>query len=245
MAGTAAPAALEQPPVAVRLQELAAGLGPFELPPRCFMVAWSGVLALAYEGWPQEVEDFKRTLGRELALKPENPGSVWPKTSLGALRSGRRLTPEDLARLRTACARATEHLKVVGSAAGGAGQSPAVRVRVLHATTFMCRSHERLFCAVPLVLQGPPAGEASGSSRENTDRVIAAYEADDYWPDAGRDGSREPHYRDGVLGSSLVAFLGTAPAGLAELQREVELALPGYYAWFSEESLHCTVRGLI
>jgi hypothetical protein len=36
-------------------------------------------------------------------LPPENPGSRWPKTSLGALRDGRRLTPEQFKVLMKIC----------------------------------------------------------------------------------------------------------------------------------------------
>ena len=38
------------------------------------------------------------------ALKGENPGSRWPKTSLAALRDCARLTPEQLQTLKTICA---------------------------------------------------------------------------------------------------------------------------------------------
>lgn len=36
-------------------------------------------------------------------LPPENPGSKWPKTTLGALRDGTRLTPEQLQQLNAIC----------------------------------------------------------------------------------------------------------------------------------------------
>ena len=220
------------------LEALAESLGPFSLRPRCFLVAWSGVLALAYDGWPAEVEGFKAQLHSALQAKaPESPGSIWPKTSLGALQAGRRLAPEDLETLRRICVEASEELRRQGEAA-------TVAVCELHATTFLCRSHERLFCAAGLPLRGPAAGPASEASRRNTDSVIAEYSGEKYWFEASRDGSREAHYRDAVVGSSLVAFLPGDPAGAALLRQRVDAALPGYYAWFSEPSLHCTVRGL-
>ena len=47
---------------------------------------------------------LKRSIGDSCpALKAENPGSRWPKTSLAALRDRARLTPEQLQRLNTLC----------------------------------------------------------------------------------------------------------------------------------------------
>ena len=36
-------------------------------------------------------------------LKPENPGSKWPKVSLAALRDGKRLSFEQLLKLKRIC----------------------------------------------------------------------------------------------------------------------------------------------
>mmetsp|Transcript_130084 Transcript_130084/g.324292 ORF Transcript_130084/g.324292 Transcript_130084/m.324292 type:complete len:239 (+) Transcript_130084:35-751(+) len=226
----------EDPHPLGELPELCVGLGPFELKPRTFLVAWSGVLALAYDGWPAEVEALKSRLAERLGVNPENPGSLWPKTSLAALHDGKKLSPEDVAALQEACKAATKKLKK-------ATWAPVVPE--LHVTTFVCRSHERLLCSAVLPLIGQPSGPASKASRENVDKIIAECESDGYWLQAAREGSRASHYRDGVLGTSLVAFVHGEPPGLAELRQEVDKALPGYYAWFKPDSLHCTIRGII
>jgi hypothetical protein len=35
------------------------------------------------------------------------------------------------------------------------------------------------------------------------------------------------------------------PACLAEFRKKVDEALPGMYVWFSDDSLHVTLRGLV
>ena len=67
-----------------------------------------------------------------------------------------------------------------------------------------------------------------------------------YFFDAARDGSRESHYRGTKLGATLVARVGDVlPSAVKRFKRRVDDALPGMYAWFDQESLHCTVRGLM
>lgn len=47
-------------------------------------------------------------------LPKENPGSKWPKTSLGAVRDGKRLTPEQLELLLRICRDEGENLQSGG-----------------------------------------------------------------------------------------------------------------------------------
>ena len=55
-------------------------------------------------GFPPAIVELKRAMGEAApGLKPENPGSRWPKTSLGALGDRARLTPEQLGRLNAIC----------------------------------------------------------------------------------------------------------------------------------------------
>jgi hypothetical protein len=74
------------------------------LRPFCFFVSWQGVITLAYKGFPQNLVELKQQLTDYYqALPKENPGSKWPKTSLGALKEGKRLTPEQLDKLNAIC----------------------------------------------------------------------------------------------------------------------------------------------
>ncbi len=55
-------------------------------------------------GFPRALLDLKDALADTCkGLPPENPGSKWPKTTLGALRDGTRLTPEQLQQLNAIC----------------------------------------------------------------------------------------------------------------------------------------------
>ena len=56
-------------------------------------------------GFPPAIMELKRGIDVVCpALKAENPGSRWPKTSLAALHDRARLTPEQLQMLNTICA---------------------------------------------------------------------------------------------------------------------------------------------
>ena len=83
---------------------LCADCEPCELRASRFFVAWSGVLTLAWEGFPPAVAALKRKIARAFpALPEEKPGSRWAKTTLGCLKDGARLTPEALATLAEVC----------------------------------------------------------------------------------------------------------------------------------------------
>ena len=83
---------------------LCADCEPCELRASRFFVAWSGMLTLAWEGFPPAVAALKRKIARAFpALPEEKPGSRWAKTTLGCLKDGARLTPEALATLAEVC----------------------------------------------------------------------------------------------------------------------------------------------
>jgi hypothetical protein len=74
------------------------------LRPFSFFVSWQGVITLAYKGFPPALVNLKKDLTDYFQHLPkENPGSRWPKTSLGALKDGQRLTPEQLEQLNAVC----------------------------------------------------------------------------------------------------------------------------------------------
>ena len=57
-----------------------------------------------HRGFPPALMELKRGIDIVCpGLKPENPGSRWPKTSLAALTDRARLTPEQLQRLNAIC----------------------------------------------------------------------------------------------------------------------------------------------
>lgn len=70
-----------------------------------FFVSWSGVLVLAYTGFPQPLLNVKAMVDRECtSIAPENPGSKWPKTSLAAVNDEcPSITKQQLAVLHKIC----------------------------------------------------------------------------------------------------------------------------------------------
>jgi hypothetical protein len=142
-----------------------------------------------------------------------------------------------------------------------------VPVDTLSVVTYECRSLERVVSehVVRLRDAGTTLGlgvSESTQRRRNldppsaaelavVDEVVAQFSDPErdkaaYFFDAARDGSRESHYRGTKLGATLVARVGDVlPSAVKRFKRRVDDALPGMYAWFDQESLHCTVRGLM
>jgi len=81
------------------------GVLKLKLEPLSFVVAWSGVLVLAFNGFPRGIAQLKQRLNQLACLRKENPGSLWPKCTIGAVREGRRLTVDQLRTLNEICAR--------------------------------------------------------------------------------------------------------------------------------------------
>jgi hypothetical protein len=236
-AAAAAPPPTCPPPVGnsayneTPLQRLTREARPCLLTPKAFFVSWQGVLVLAYRGFPPQLAALKAGLTAAHAaaggLPNESPGSRWPKTSLGALRDGRRLTPEQLAALLRACREVSEVFETEAAAADAAAAAAAtttttsIEVRELSVITYECRSLERLISRARLPLQGGAGGrgndaaaadaDAAPPSAEEAARVATVLsEADDanYWFHASRDGGREAHYRAPAPGVTLVHELG-------------------------------------
>lgn len=299
---------------------LCADCEPFELRPRSFFVAWSGVMTLAWEGFPPAVAAVKRKISRAFPMLPEEkPGSRWAKTTLGCLREGARLNPDQLRVLAKLCAThrealtpapapdqdsprsasATKHSTTGPTTAGAgatesavAGPTPAatdpnldddeaaadamllvpgddsdadggaangaarvtpgcVSVRDLSVVVYQCRSLERVLSEQVISLRGNTSRAAPAPLETSAvDAVVEAFDgpedADSYFFHAARDGSREMHYRETKFGVTLVARVGgKLPPAVAAFRDAVDAALPGMYAWFDDQSMHCTVRGLV
>jgi hypothetical protein len=69
-----------------------------------FFISWNSVATLAYAGFSRTLLAVKRGIEEGiLGLKPENPASKWPKTTLGCLREDVRLTEQQVHDLRSIC----------------------------------------------------------------------------------------------------------------------------------------------
>ena len=229
-----------------------------ELSPCNFFIAWNGVLALVYSGFPPSLAALKATLSgsADCALTPENFGSKWPKTTLGALADNApSLTLSEFEALKALCERHSEHLSSVPFVA-----------QQLSVVTYRARGLEAEFgpskVAVPLpsashagVDRAPPVEEQTAVVRS----VLAEWDTPAaYLARVNQPGSRIGSYRQASpAGSTLVSFLANGGehdsargdhallALIRAFRDDVDTLLPGRYVWLTEESLHMTVRALV
>mmetsp|Transcript_35516 Transcript_35516/g.57154 ORF Transcript_35516/g.57154 Transcript_35516/m.57154 type:complete len:236 (-) Transcript_35516:36-743(-) len=234
--------------MSVELSEMCKGVQPCVVEPCSYLVAFSGVLTLRFRGFPPQLVGLKERMQDYQGLAKEGPGSLWPKTTLGALVDGKRLDREALKVLQDLCAKGEERLKSM------ALQLP---VDVLSLVFYENRALERRFqtTPLPLVPQGAGARDVSAPAEEqlkrSDDTQLETLE-ESYWEKASKDGNREPHYRSPHPGTTLVWDYGKLEIDavqklLKELQvfrQEVMKALPGYYVFFDEGCLHVTIRGM-
>ena len=102
------------------------------LRPRAFFTAWSGVLTFAFDGFSETLLDIKREIERRIpGLRPEYPGSRWPKVTLAALHEGRTLTRAEARILLDLCATWNEAI--------GPELQPQT-VEALSVVVYLCRS---------------------------------------------------------------------------------------------------------
>jgi len=222
---------------------------PFVLRPRAFFASWSGVITLAFSGWPPQAVAVKAKLDKRLgtALRPENFGSRWPKITLGALREGREpLNFEELKVLTDICKDVSQQEFIEGSW--------HMSVQSLAQTLMVWPSHEWLISRFEVPLEGGAVDESKPDEEAlgYVDSVLLEGEdLEAYLPAVQRPGDISK-YRSAAVGASLVAFMlpigagaDAVPASLAKLRSRVDEALPGTYDWMQAEALHCTLRALV
>ncbi|MFC1515220.1 hypothetical protein ACFL7E_00520 [Thermodesulfobacteriota bacterium] len=211
--------------------------------PREFFIAWHGVPTLAYHGFSHTLLEIKQEIERSVpGLKPENPGSRWAKTTIGALKDNVELTLKDVYELRRIC---TNFRPDIDRAA------TIFDVNSLSVVVFSCRSLEKRFVTYRIKLhpdletddKTPPASHLS-----RIDKTIAQFSPDRllaYVPDLQKAGDRESEYRSTHIEATLVFDLpDEKPAYIEKFKAEVDEMLPGRYAWFDPKSYHITVRAL-
>ncbi|CAG9467259.1 unnamed protein product [Pedinophyceae sp. YPF-701] len=223
--------------------------------PKAFLVSWNGVLTLAFEGIPAALLAFKDHLERLVPnLIAENPGSQWPKVSLGCL-SGGPLTRAELDTLSRVCDDASRGLADL-ERADDTGTGGGIVMDTLSLVVFGARSLERpgVLAELEVACSGKECWERPGMEAcAKVERVVAETRGEEYWRRACADGNREGHYRGACYGATLVHRLGwgeergrnVLARAVGAFRDAVDSALgEGRYVWFAPESLHVTVRGL-
>ncbi|KAG6543129.1 hypothetical protein Mapa_015378 [Marchantia paleacea] len=205
-----------------------------------YFVAWQGVLTIAYCGIPASILQIKRDVDQELqGVVRENPGSKWPKTSLACLRDDKVLTLEQLSKLRRICSEESPVL---------AASTPPIIVDNLSVVLYDNSCLEKIILEATTPLRLPvetskPTSEEKAHVRRVLDE-FAAENLEKYHVLTSKTGNRSAHYRNSKAGATLVHFLKTVPAALARFRQRVDEDLPGMYDWFSDSSLHITIRAL-
>ncbi len=233
-----------QPPPALLgwLEAQTRPLRPTRLVPRAFFVARSGVLTLAFTGFPASLLRLKKELeGAFPHLASEAPGSRWPKVTLAAPDPECPLTRSDLDVLLHHGRAWTPRL----------ADLPALPVDALTVVSYGCRSLEERLAEHRLPLEGgppDPTDEPPPEHRAYVEHVLAQLTPEhlERYAPALLGGTHDAnHYRRPHPGSTLVYDLpsGSLPVLDAFLDA-IEDALPGRYVRFTPESRHVTLRRL-
>lgn len=215
-------------------------------------VAWNGVMALVYEGFPRSLTEAKRRLAA-MSLPgiggEESFGSKWPKTTLAAVEDDSPdITPDQLGRLQSICEEHSERIHECNF---------VVKVETLSVVEYECRSLERLVGRRDISLAVPGSDMADivdVEEKATADGVVDEWsDLESYLPKVNAPGSRIGSYRNddshGGSGSTCVAFLRESMPEemmrrLSEFEESVEREFPGRYSWLDKSSLHCTLRSL-
>mmetsp|Transcript_23769 Transcript_23769/g.28685 ORF Transcript_23769/g.28685 Transcript_23769/m.28685 type:complete len:438 (+) Transcript_23769:48-1361(+) len=232
----------------VNLDSLARATPHTILRPLEFFVAWSGVITLAFHGLHPKLKEFKQKVADLYpGLAQQNPGSRWPKTTLGALKDGKRLSPKQLRALKDICVQL--EVDVASCCPDG------VLVKEISTVVYECLSLERIISENKIQCNGRSKltnEEPEESEQKAVKKVLSEFSKkniDKYWNDVAKDGNRASHYRDATVGSTCVTFIGRSLSeGLKKVldnfRSKVDKALPGMYVWFDDTSLHVTHRAL-
>lgn len=224
-----------------------------ELKPVSYFIAWNGVITLALGGFPKSIIQAKEEMEEKCVLGKENFGSKWPKVSLGCLVDGRILSLEELTVLYDLVVRTRETIA-----------ASEYRLRPTHVTasTFLCRSQETVFSGFDIPIGGSEQSELSPNDgdRAENDSVVSEQQQglvdsvlqectdktlDSYIDLVNRPGNKETHYRSAHSETSLVMFLPQpVPPFISEFRNAVDAKFPDTFVWFSDPSLHVTVRTL-
>lgn len=204
-----------------------------------FFISWNGVATLAYEGFTPSLLTIKKKIDAYVpGLCKENPGTKWPKTTLGALRDDKILSWDDMLELRRICDTYNKKLKNL-----------SFDIDALSIVLFHCRSLERRLSTQIVSLDDSydftPSPKVELDNVTQTMNQFAESRLIEYFPKIQQQGNRESHYRSPFIESALVYDLLTIPEPATEFKNEIDNALPGMYCWFEDGSLHMTVRALV
>jgi len=223
-----------------------------EMIPYKIIVAWSGVLTLAFNAWPKPLMDIKQRTNDlpEFRDKLENFGTKWPKITLASLNDDvPPLTLDQLRNLTAICQEFDSELQ----------QIDHITLTNCSVVLFSSRSLEHVLCRVDYAFktsQDLQSNEQQAYDEESYKIVQNVVEEtqhlEEYLHKVNAPGHRwKMHYNSAHTESTLVCFLNTddkATCRLLDLlesfRMRVDKLLPDYYHWMSKDSLHLSLRAL-
>lgn len=223
------------------LQQFAESEAPAYLEPKTFFLARSGVLTLAYSGFPKSILRVQEALEEVDDLPPRTPGSLWPKTTIGALHDGTVLTRREI----------EEILKLSLQVQPEVQAAQRVPVRTIATVEYEKRSLEKVDYVMAAEFSGAAhAGEDvfDLQHQKRVARILSQFSAsflDLYQEEVQQSGHHASHYCEPSRGQTVI--LDVAESDLAfvgEFKESVDRILPGYYYWFDPKCYHVTVRNI-
>lgn len=225
------------------IKDIVSSKPPTFIKPRGFFIAWQGVPTLAYQGFSNILLQIKQEIQAAVpSLCDENPGSLWPKTSLGALKDNKFLDWQHAVKLRNICTAFNEKVEKA---------SAVFKISQLSVVLFQCRSLEKRLVTFRISLNGPPLYYEDfipDSHQAMTDQIMRQFDRgrlSEYLKDLNREGNRESDYRKDFIEAALVFELPkNQPQYIQDFINAVQSELPDCYCWFDPESRHITLRSL-
>ncbi len=212
--------------------------------PREFFIFWNGVPALAYQGFTPTLLKIKEEIDELVkGLKSENPGSKWPKTTLGAIQDNKNLNREDFNILHAICDKMNLKLD----------KNKCIDIDELSVVLFKCRSLEERLITYTIKLDSnqnrdlaaPPLGHENDVAQAMDD--LSSNKLDAFGNAKFNQENKEIYYREPHIEATLVFDLPAPeqqPALIQEFIDAINKELPDLFYWFSPESRHMTVRAL-
>lgn len=203
-------------------------------------------MTLAYQAFPSALLQLKTQLNQHFdCLQPENPGSLWPKTTLGALHDHRTLTQTELQQL---CVLHQQFLPQLSAVA-------ALPITQLNLVLFTQRSLTHCIASHPYALMAQSEAVSTDSPAllshlDQNQQVYSQFSStqlDSYYPFVAKAGNRSSHYQQAHMESTLVIpvkFDAPLQTIVQQFKKEVDRITNNAYYWFSEYSFHITVRAM-
>ena len=249
-------------------EEVTSTSTPVCIRPHRLIVAWNGVLTLAFEAWPRQLMNIKQRINStpEFNTVPENFGTRWPKVTLAAFKTeDTTITIDELKKLTSLCREfdlALQNMEHV----------PLTHCSIV---MFTSRSLENYLFRMDyafttrdedadLSLYNQEYDDESYNIVQNV--IEDTEQLDTYIDKVNTPGNRwEDHYNTVWTEATLVCFLtinknsgenvqevkdviSSSTCNLTNIllsfQKQVNALLPDTYTWMPTDSLHLSLRAL-